>query len=536
MADTAALVVALSAQLTKFEKDMKEAAQIAARGAKNIEDSFAKTDLGATFDKIIKGGIIGLVIREILQAATAVKDLIESVDKIGDAAEVVGVTAQQFQELTFAIVASGQSAEKAEQFMDRFARSLSEAQNNSGELFKIFQANKIDPTGLGTQEALFKFADLIRNAKTQQDALNLAMTVGGRQAGPSLVLALQQGGDGLKRMAEEGRKLGTVLDEDVTGKADEITRAYDVMALTVTRFFQKHAVSLGAKIKEVIDEIKGIESEAGKQRTQFVTVTGGGKETDLPDPTVEKFQKLIDAQQKRVELLQAEQATIGQSVGAQAQYRTQIELEAQAKAQEIALTPERIAAIQREAAAVGAATDELAKQKFAFNELQSSSQELGSALSQAFQGAIIEGKKFDEVLNNLVRRLESKAFDKLFDLAFAPQGAGTSSLFAQLLSSLGKAGGGPVSGGQPYVVGEKGPELFIPKSSGMIVPNRVMGASGTRPADRNLNVSVDVTGANGDAAIEAAVNRGVQRAVQQSVSIVNANAPARNQRYAQLGT
>ena len=36
---------------------------------------------------------------------------------------------------------------------------------------------------------------------------------------------------------------------------------------------------------------------------------------------------------------------------------------------------------------------------------------------------------------------------------------------------LFRASGGPVSAGQPYVVGEEGPELFVPRYSGTIVPN-----------------------------------------------------------------
>lgn len=35
----------------------------------------------------------------------------------------------------------------------------------------------------------------------------------------------------------------------------------------------------------------------------------------------------------------------------------------------------------------------------------------------------------------------------------------------------GRAAGGPVAGGKPYVVGEKGPELFVPNQSGQIIPN-----------------------------------------------------------------
>jgi TP901 family phage tail tape measure protein len=39
--------------------------------------------------------------------------------------------------------------------------------------------------------------------------------------------------------------------------------------------------------------------------------------------------------------------------------------------------------------------------------------------------------------------------------------------------------GGPVDSGQPYLVGEKGPELFVPRNSGGIVPNNKYGIGGT---------------------------------------------------------
>jgi len=40
-----------------------------------------------------------------------------------------------------------------------------------------------------------------------------------------------------------------------------------------------------------------------------------------------------------------------------------------------------------------------------------------------------------------------------------------------LLPGEGRAHGGPVTGGTPYIVGEEGPELFVPQTSGTIVPN-----------------------------------------------------------------
>lgn len=41
-----------------------------------------------------------------------------------------------------------------------------------------------------------------------------------------------------------------------------------------------------------------------------------------------------------------------------------------------------------------------------------------------------------------------------------------------------KANGGPVTSGLPYIIGERGPELFIPDSSGTIIPNEALGSGG----------------------------------------------------------
>jgi len=53
----------------------------------------------------------------------------------------------------------------------------------------------------------------------------------------------------------------------------------------------------------------------------------------------------------------------------------------------------------------------------------------------------------------------------------------------------GRAAGGPVSAGMPYMVGEKGPELFLPRSSGTIIPNNALSAGTT-----NVVVNVDASG------------------------------------------
>jgi hypothetical protein len=56
-----------------------------------------------------------------------------------------------------------------------------------------------------------------------------------------------------------------------------------------------------------------------------------------------------------------------------------------------------------------------------------------------------------------------------------------------LFGAPGRATGGAVSGGRPYMVGERGPELFVPRMSGGIVPNNAMGGS-TINAKRGTNL------------------------------------------------
>lgn len=56
----------------------------------------------------------------------------------------------------------------------------------------------------------------------------------------------------------------------------------------------------------------------------------------------------------------------------------------------------------------------------------------------------------------------------------------------------GRAAGGPVTGGMPYTVGERGPELFLPGQSGSIVPNHLLGRGGG--GQQSIHIQIDVAG------------------------------------------
>jgi len=76
-----------------------------------------------------------------------------------------------------------------------------------------------------------------------------------------------------------------------------------------------------------------------------------------------------------------------------------------------------------------------------------------------------------------------------------------------------KARGGPVKGGSPYIVGERGPELFVPGASGNITPNHQLGGSTV------INVSVDASGSSveGDGNQAAQLGNMLGQAIQAAL-------------------
>ncbi len=84
------------------------------------------------------------------------------------------------------------------------------------------------------------------------------------------------------------------------------------------------------------------------------------------------------------------------------------------------------------------------------------------------------------------------------------------------LPGIGKffrANGGPVSTGKSYVVGERGPEMFVPNAGGRIVPNSDMGGS------TNVVVNVDASGSSvqGDEQRSRELGRLISVAVQSEI-------------------
>ena len=109
---------------------------------------------------------------------------------------------------------------------------------------------------------------------------------------------------------------------------------------------------------------------------------------------------------------------------------------------------------------------------------------MGNGIKDLITGA----QSFNDVMKNALNNL-ANAF---LNLGIFGNTAGTFTRGASggLLGSIFRAEGGSVKGGQSYIVGERGPEMFTPGSSGMITPNHALGG-GT-----NVVVNVDASGSS----------------------------------------
>jgi hypothetical protein len=133
------------------------------------------------------------------------------------------------------------------------------------------------------------------------------------------------------------------------------------------------------------------------------------------------------------------------------------------------------------------------------NIVTGTAEAIGSAFSQSFQGVITGSMTAKEALNSFFQSIASYFMDmatkiiakwiemiilnsvlQLFGAAAGGAAGGAAGKIGN--SSLadiskyavplpGLATGGPVTAGSPYIVGEKGPELFVPGNTGSIISN-----------------------------------------------------------------
>ena len=130
-------------------------------------------------------------------------------------------------------------------------------------------------------------------------------------------------------------------------------------------------------------------------------------------------------------------------------------------------------------------------------------EEIESSIKNNLRDAITGAKSFGEAMTNVLNRIRDKIIDAQIDKLIGGFGEafgkgasggekkGLGGFLGSILGGLFADGGRPPVG-KASIVGERGPELFVPKVAGTIVPNSAMG--GGDSVVNNITVSVDATG------------------------------------------
>jgi phage-related minor tail protein len=140
----------------------------------------------------------------------------------------------------------------------------------------------------------------------------------------------------------------------------------------------------------------------------------------------------------------------------------------------------------------------------------------GRVLERSLIGALRKGSLgFDDLRRSALSTLDQIAARalRLGVEAVVPQGSGLGGVLSGLLGSLlglpGRATGGIVAPDRPYLVGERGPEVFVPTSAGQVVANH-HAAPG-----RDVRVAIHLNAERGASAPTA-----MQRSSRQLASAV----------------
>ena len=169
------------------------------------------------------------------------------------------------------------------------------------------------------------------------------------------------------------------------------------------------------------------------------------------------------------------------------------------KARGVPLTEARIAAIRREAAAQVDAAQANEQAQRQMEMLRSYVQTATGAMEGAFRKFTQSGKfDFRDMISSMLADMAQLTFkkgvtDTIMGALFGGGGKSGGGLLAGLFGGGGgdvglgswgatttfagaRADGGPVNAGEMYLVGERGPEPFIPSTSGTILPNGFLQA------------------------------------------------------------
>ena len=155
-------------------------------------------------------------------------------------------------------------------------------------------------------------------------------------------------------------------------------------------------------------------------------------------------------------------------------------------------------------------------------------EEIENSIKSNLKDAITGAQSFGDAMVNVLNRIRDKIIESQIEKLLGGFGEafgagstggdrkGIGGFLGGLIGGLfGRENGGPVKAGQPYIVGEKRPELFVPQTSGTILPSVPSGGS------MSVVVNVDASGSSVEGDERRANEFGEQLAAAVQAVIIN---------------
>ncbi len=317
----------------------------------------------------------------------------------------------------------------------------------------------------------------------------VAAAAGEGDAEAQALVDRRKAAESLRGQGGEGARKKILLDQiSAEEKIFAIRRNTSIEADNLTQKFD----ALGVSIKAEAEETKRIAElrKQGLNPALAKSIAGIEKEGQLAKDNLQvEIDKLIEKQAKVGQLEEKDQIRLTTLE------KTRNEIDAQVDSLSDAAT----------------ATDRLNEStKDMKTNFERIGESIASGVSDNLTAAIMQTKTLGDaarsILNDIGNTLVKLGVNTILG-GIAP------GIFGGL-PMLNFANGGRPPTGKASVVGEKGPELFVPRRSGTIIPNDKLGGGST-----NINVNIDASGSSvqGDAQQSKELGRAISAAIQSEL-------------------
>ena len=237
-------------------------------------------------------------------------------------------------------------------------------------------------------------------------------------------------------------------------------------------------LSINEAATKPIKERMDLQREAANKVVATKTI-----ENKLDDDKAKKFADFLKKQETERQLLQANLDGNRQEIELQQAINNAVEIHGEKNRQKITDILTANAGLKKQKTEVDKINEAAEKQGEIFEQIGDS---IATGVSDALVGAILHAKSLGEAAKGILNDIAAQLLRLGINTAL---GAIFGGPFAKL---PGFANGGKPPVGRPSIVGEKGPELFVPTSAGTIIPNNRIGGGVTN----NIVVNVDASGSN----------------------------------------